>query len=155
MKTMRFAFGYHDGVGKDTACDYLVAKYGGVKLSFSTKLYDMMYEEQDRLEIPRHKDRHLLMKIAKDIRSVDDAYFANVVERQILTCQGNIFISDVRFMCEVEMLKRHGFTFVMIVNNQPVVNEYDLAHFAFDHVIINDSSLETFYGKIENVILEY
>ena len=48
------------GCGKDTAADYLIAKYGGVKVKFARKVYEIAYMIQNELGLENYKDRKLL-----------------------------------------------------------------------------------------------
>ena len=162
---MRLAFGCESGVGKDTAVDHLISKYGGVKLSFASAIYDLLYQTQDALGLPREKDRAYLQFIGAWARSKKDSIWIDVVRKKIAdySTETNIFVTDVRHQIEFEMLSCLGFGLIRITRpfeNRKNFGNGDLRHASevellrsdvqWHYNVANDSTLEEFLKKIED-----
>ena len=63
---MKIAFGGKMGTGKDTCVNYLIKKYGGVKISFSDSIYDILYYAQNVCGFKKEKDRKFLQWIGTE-----------------------------------------------------------------------------------------
>lgn len=175
QKTPRIGFGYQARVGKDTAVDHLLKLHGGIRLSFAAPLYDIMYYAQDICNFPRQKDRGFLQYIGTEwARHQDPEVWVNIVRRKILAESPTtpIFISDVRFPNEINMLKSLGFTLVNVTRDENVrldafaaaptsssvgstahASETALASFAdvWDRKIENNGTFREFFAKIEEL----
>lgn len=173
-KGLRIAFGYEARVGKDTAVDHLISKYGGYRLSFAKALYDIMAVAQEICGLPKEKDRRFLQIVGTEWgREKDPNIWVNIVIRKIRALveendeNVNIYISDLRFPNEMDALKREGFKLVYIsrpveARTQAFTSENvggstkhasevalcDSEHL-FDHHIINDGTLQDFLKNIE------
>jgi dephospho-CoA kinase len=118
--------------GKDTIADYLVSKYGFIKLSFGSKLkelckivfgfteeqlYGSKKESYDEFwnitprEIYQYLGTDIFRKdIQKIIPNIDETFWVKCVEKEInqiikINPNAKIVISDVRFINEVSMIK--------------------------------------------------
>jgi hypothetical protein len=172
-KGLRIAFGYEARVGKDTAVDYLIGKYGGHRFSFAKALYDIMAAAQEICGLPKEKDRRFLQIVGTEWgRERDPNIWVNIVVDKIraLREEENIYISDLRFPNEVEALKKEGFTLVHISRPEPErlqvfsnenvggstqhASEVALrgSENLFDYHITNDGTLEEFLKKIDLLV---
>lgn len=196
---MRIALGHQARTGKDTCADYIVAKYGGVKMAISDPVYTVAEHVQRAqgmsmvvqiktglvcafcvsiLGSPhRHgllcdtiatilarnpgselkKDRDLLRDIGMGMRDVygSDVWINHLLGR--LPAQGNVVVSDVKFLNEYQLLVHAGFTMIKVVRPErpyvtPHISETELAETTFDYVIINNSTLMYFGDRIDDVI---
>ena len=157
---MRIAFGYKARSGKDTASDYLIQKYGGCKLSFAGSIYKIACKAQKIACFPQEKDRELLQFLGSWGRKRDPDTWINIVKESILlnSTYNNIFISDVRFNNEFDMLKKQDFLLVKIVRREiesdagshPSEVELDsVEDDKWDAVIYNNGNIEDFYKKLD------
>ena len=68
-------------------------------------------------------------------------------------------ITDVRFYHEIELLKKIGAKFILIIrvglnNKDSHMSENELNDFRdYDYLIINDGTIEELYDKIDNIIM--
>lgn len=160
---LRIAFGSQARVGKDTAADYLLSNYGGMKLSFSEPLYALLYSTQKYCGLHIQKDRDFLQFIGTWARNKDVDIWVNMAKRKILlSSETNIYVTDVRYPNEFLMLKNLGFKMVRIKrenNDRNMTNEQashpsenSLSEADWDIVIENDGSLSEFLEKIEKLV---
>ena len=59
MKPLRIAFAAKQRSGKDAAAEFILRFHQGSIKKFADPLYDLMYMIQDRLGLPKEKDRLL------------------------------------------------------------------------------------------------
>ena len=162
---MRIAIGNKKRVGKDTCAEYIKKHYfkdDCLVISFSEKLYEIMYNLQDSLGLERHKDRDMLIVLGNMIRRYDNDFFVNIVKQKILdNLDKNIIVTDLRFTNEASMLKSLGFVCVNIsrhhlinAGNNPleIISETELDNFVYDYYIKNYGTLQEFYDKIDSVM---
>lgn len=155
---MRIAFGPYMRSGKDTACEYLKKRHGGIIFSFSERLYKTTRKIQKSLGFPIEKDRNLLLLVGKYATDKNSLIFVKDTEEKIKNTnkETNIFISDVRKPEEAEMLKKNGFTIIKIVRNHPEKTFSEMEEKMaetnyFDITIENNGTLEEFYGELEDI----
>lgn len=164
MSGVRLAFGCQARVGKDHAAAYLVKRYGGRILRFSEPLYDIMYYAQDKAGFPRSKDVRFLQMVGTDwARTIKPDVWAEclVASLKDIPADENVFVVDVRFENEAELLRKNGFHIVRIVRPNAVIDR-DITHisetsglsYKYDAVIDNDSDVATFESRIENLFLQ-
>ena len=83
MQGVRIAFSGKMQVGKTTSADYLVRRYGFVKLSFAGKLkeiaHDLFPEQFEKGEKPRK----LLQDLGIKMREIDEDVWARYVIRKV------------------------------------------------------------------------
>jgi Deoxynucleotide monophosphate kinase len=159
-KKIRIAFGSQARIGKDTAVEYLLKKHGGVSFSFASTIYDVLYYTQQKCDFKLEKDREFLQMVGTWARQKNPNVWVNVIIEKIKKIEDSIFISDVRFPNEVEALKKLGFIFVKIERNE---NEKLLKHESetallnvkwWDYKIENNASLDEFYEKLDEILIE-
>lgn len=119
---MRLAFGNKARSGKDTAAEHLAAKYGGIVLHFSDPIYAIAGLIQDLQGTTRHKDTQLLQRVGTLVRDTDVDLCKKYMHKKIYKLGEeqpgvNMFVADVRFPNELEMLRQVGFTLVHV--NRP------------------------------------
>jgi hypothetical protein len=121
---MKASFGCELGVGKDTSCDYFKNKHGGTIVRFSETIYTIMYYVQDKLNIPRYKDRLFLQilgtewgreRIDENIWVLTALKLHRVNERP----NENFYNPDCRFLNELRLLKEYGFYMVRLIGYHP------------------------------------
>lgn len=154
--------------GKDTAAEYLTKIYGGKSFSFAGPIYDIMYAYQDRIGVPRFKDRPMLQMIGDYGRKTDpliwiklcllDARKANVA---------NKFITDGRYENELNAARADGYLVVeirasdnvrmsrldpddTITDGHSSENGYR-PDYPFDAIITNDLTIEQFHETLHQV----
>jgi len=160
MQGLRIAFSGKMQVGKTTSAEYLVRKYGFVKLAFADKLKeiarDLFPEQFEKGEKPRK----LLQDLGIKMREIDEDVWVNYVMRKIksLPKETNITIDDLRFLNEYKALKNEGFFVVRIIRNvppSPYLNhqsEIEVDKMPYDWVIYNTSTLENLYAELDKVV---
>jgi hypothetical protein len=155
---MRIAFGYKAGAGKTTAAEYLLKKYTGENLSFASSVYKIAEKAQNIACFPVKKDRALLQMIGTWGRTNDPDVWVNNVKDRIMESYGNIFISDVRFDNEFDMLKEMGFLLIKIERHGDSgthISDISLdsrKETDWDHIIKNDGTLEEFQYILDNIV---
>lgn len=115
---MKIAFCGPSGSGKSEAAQYLKAKYGGVVLSFADRLKQDAYNygwngKKDEA------GRKFLQALGQCVRSYSPDYWADNVRAQVEfgyagTLNDHIYIDDLRFANEVDILRTLGFTIVYL-----------------------------------------
>jgi hypothetical protein len=159
---MKIAFGYKAGSGKSTAVEYLIKKYGGVEKSFAAPLYDILHYAQNTCHFPIEKDRKFLQYVGTEwARTKDDRIWIKLLLESISKENGNIFISDLRFKNEFDVLKNKGFTMVLLqrdkidIHSQDHSSENDLNdEKKWDFIIQNNSTLVHFYEELDKIIFK-
>lgn len=164
---MKIAFGYKMGVGKDEAVCYLAKKFGGVKISFSEPLYDIMHYAQDICGFPREKDRKFLQYVGTEwARNKNNDVWVNIaINKSYSNKNENFYISDLRFPNEFETLKRTGWTCVKIIRSHQEDRKGSGSHShssetcldgvldeQWDYIIYNLGSLKDFYNKLDVLV---
>ena len=161
----RIAFGCQARVGKDTACEYLVNKYGGTVFSFAAPLYEILYFAQDVCGFERAKDRKFLQYIGTEwARAQNPTVWIDIMRKQLEQASGPLFISDIRFANEADMLHKLGFTLVKIertvdTNHWPArgdqpnhASESGMNGYKWDKVVSNNGTLDQFRVKLEQLV---
>ena len=165
---VKIAFGYKRRVGKDTACNYLIQKYGGIKLSFAKPLYDILNFAQGVCNFEKIKDRKFLQFIGTEwARTINNDVWVDLLidklkvsQTSVQTSVQNIFVSDLRFHNEFKALKDHGFICIQLESNiQDNLDGYtnhqsdvDLDNFdGWDYTIKNIGNKEDFYAQLDQL----
>jgi len=161
MQGVRIAFSGKMQVGKTTSANYLVKKYGFVKLSFAGKLkeiaHDLFPEQFEKGEKP-HK---LLQDLGIKMREIDEDVWARYVIRKVdsLPKESNVAIDDLRFLNEYKAVKNAGFFVVRIMRDVPPSplsnhqSETEVERMPFDWVIYNIRSFERLYKALDRVLM--
>lgn len=165
--------------GKDTLADYIIANKNNsfVKHAFAKPIkdimikhlgftylqcYDQKYKQiEDDFWGMTPRDVMLLIgtKMFRENWRYD--FWVKLMEKKIIDNQEqNIIISDVRFPNEAEMIKSHGGKIIVVERpNNPIkvnhVSEQGLPNELVDYTIVNDSTIEDYYKKIENELKEF
>lgn len=162
---IRIAFGFQARVGKDTAADFLVLKYGGEKFAFAAPLKEIRDFAQETVGVSAQKDRALLQFLGDWARSRDPDVFVNALARS-LPRDRNVFISDVRFKSEFAFLKSEGFLLVLIKRRGAVAStsskaecthasEHGLHDAPWDHTIQNFGTREEFFDQLCELVTSH
>lgn len=168
---MKIAFGGKMGVGKDTAVNYLIDKFGKencVHVSFAEPLYDIMKYVHKTAGVKHTKDRKLLQIIGTEWgRSKDEnIWVKHLLNRVKHNSSEYILLSDIRYKNELEALKNDGWICVKIIRNN--VNKTkrrqggDIKHSSelsldnisddmWNFIITNDRSPSKFYNQLDNL----
>lgn len=165
---MRLAFGCTAGVGKSTAVAYLKNKYRGVELNFATPLYQVLDHAQTTLGFEKEKDRRFLQWVGTEwARDKNPDIFVNHIRNRILeTPRGtNIYVSDVRFENEYEMLKENGFQMVRIIRKVGGTGETGLlvdhpsetelvgkSLIGWNHIIHNSGEMKMLEFELDSIV---
>lgn len=162
MDPLRIAFGGRAQSGKDTAVNYMISHRGGRNLKFSDPLYSLTHHIQAELGFEVQKDRYLLQTIGTWAREQDPDVWVNLLKETINeNPKENLFVSDVRFPNEFEMLKRNGFYMVKIERDGydeqagMHVSETSLDLIAkdrWDHIVENGDSITSFHQNIYSIL---
>lgn len=158
--------------GKDTISDYLVNKYGYIKLAFADILkdicgilfnftYEQLYgelKETPDVNIFGFTPRQMMQYIGTEIfRKYDKNVWVNCVSKLFETCSGKFVISDVRFQNELDMIKGYDGLIIRIIRPNILStdlhsSETDIGNFIVDEEIMNDSTIESLYEKIDIIM---
>ncbi len=160
---MRIAFGYKQRSGKDTCVDYLIKKYGGVKISFSEPLYEILHYAQRVCEFEEEKDRWFLQMVGTDwARNKNPDVWVNLALRKMKSLgEGvNVYNSDIRFKNELIAMRREGFVCIKInrdverkMTEHISENELDgVDDKQWDYVIDNDGTVDDLCNKVNEII---
>ena len=106
------------GSGKSLAVQYLMELFGGEEVKFADPLYELMHTIQDFVGFQKEKDGKLLQWIGTEYgRSKDPDVWVKMFKSRLLTKQGNIFISDLRFPNELQACKELGIKTVRLIRD--------------------------------------
>lgn len=162
----KIAFGYKMGVGKDTACSYLINKYGGKHVSFAQPLYNILKYAQSTCGFKHDKDRKFLQYIGTEwAREKDPDVWVRLAMENVSE-NSNTYISDLRFLNEFNTLKKDGWICVKIVREQQDsdrigtgsnkhVSETELDNIpddCWDVIINNTGKIDDFYTELEMLV---
>lgn len=150
------------GSGKDTCAEYLISKYGGMVVKFAEPIYDISNYIQDRLGLPRYKDRKLLQYIGHEYgrESIDPNIWVNLAKKKINELENtntNIFITDNRYQNEIDALP--DFVKIKLIRyvdkmDHPSENQ-QIPNDKFDFIIENNDDLESLYLKLDYVVGQF
>lgn len=156
------------GSGKDTSASYFK---NSKNFAFATRLKEIccfifgLSKEQTEtlkeIKDPRWgiTPREIFQKVGKFIRSIDNNYFVNYLKSQLLACDGNRIITDVRYDNEAQMIKELGGMIIKIVRPN-YLSDFDnhesengIMEKYIDVIIINNGSVEDLHKKINLAIV--
>jgi len=147
-------------VGKTTSADYLVQKYGFIKLSFAGKLKEIAKDLWPEQFECGQKPRKLLQDLGMKMREIDQDVWVNYVLRIVrsLPKESNIVIDDLRFMNEYKALKNEGFFVVRILREVPPSplddppSEKEVEQMPYDLLLLNTGTLDRLYEKLDKIM---
>jgi hypothetical protein len=167
ITTMRLliAFGGKMGSGKDTASEYLCNKYNGVTHSFAAPIYNIMKYSQGVCNFKEKKDRAFLQFVGTDwARAQDPEVWINIALKNTPK-DGNVFLSDIRFMNELTALKKSGWICVRLhrssqsqrvgtgaVHHTSEKEIDTISEHEWDYVVQNNGDINHFYNKLDKMI---
>lgn len=168
------------GVGKDTLSDYIIQKYNCEQYAFAyplkklikdlfdlsnEQLYGSTKEVVDKrwnttprklmqyigTELFRNQLKNLIPELNFEnlwIRKFDDWYNENR--------HNNIIISDIRFIDEMEAVKKNGGIIIKVDRNLPYEDTHSSELFykevSADYVLDNNSTKENLYKQFDNIL---
>ena len=160
--------------GKDTSAEYLVNKYGFDCYSFAKPLKDMVavllncVDCNDRYFTEAHKEEDIpgikasYRKLTQTLGTewgrqlIDDNIWVNMLEANTEYVE-NVVISDVRFDNEAKWIKDNGGIIIKVTrpgltdNADAHVSENGINESYIDHHIINNSTVEKLYLKLDDI----
>lgn len=168
---MKIAFGFEMSSGKDTCVNYLIEKYGGVKIAFADALYDILYYAQSVCGFSKQKDRKFLQWIGTEwARSKEPNIWIKLFleKSKEMEKENNLYCSDVRFINEFISLKNDGWLMVKINRDKDEIyrerigtgdinhkSENELKNISdnfWNFIINNNGSLDELYKKIDEMV---
>ena len=165
---MKIAFSGKMGSGKDTAVDYLINKINGTQISFAEPIYNIMNYAQNVAGFSLEKDRKFLQLVGTEwARNIDNNVWVNIALEKARKLEGNVFVSDLRFINEFESLKDDGWVCVKLIrntsNNSKRAGTGSVSHISetildtipnnrWDYIIYNNGTLEKFYDQINTIV---
>ena len=161
MQGIRIAFSGKMQVGKTTSAEYLVRKYGFIKLAFADKLKEIARDLFPEQFETGEKPRKLLQDLGIKMREIDEDVWVKYVLRKIesLPKETNIAIDDLRFLNEYEAVKNAGFFVIRIVRDVPPSpfsnhqSETEVEKMPFYWVIYNTSSFGRLYEALDRILM--
>lgn len=116
--TLKIAFGYKMGSGKDSCAEYLKSTLGGASVSFASPLYDILHFAQNTCGFPIAKDRAFLQWVGTEWgQSIDpDVWVKILLKKTKELCKDHdyIYCTDLRFLQEFRALKEDGWYCVKV-----------------------------------------
>jgi len=157
---VRIAFSGKMHVGKTTSADYLVQKYGFVKLSFAGKLKEIAKDLWPEQFECGQKPRKLLQDLGMKMREIDQDVWVKYLVRIVrsLPKDSNIVVDDLRFMNEYTALKNEGFFIVRILRDVPPSplddhpSEKEVEQMPYDLFLLNTGTLDRLYEKLDKIM---
>lgn len=157
--SFRIAFSGKAGSGKDTCANYLSNKLIGIHLKFADKLYQLTSLCQNFLNFPVEKDRQLLHFLGTEwARNKNPDVWCNLLKKEIEKYDEteHIFISDLRFRNEKQMLQQLGFYTIRIdrfdSESLDLSSETELDCENFDYYIDNNSTKQDLYRYLDEIL---
>jgi hypothetical protein len=157
------------GSGKDTIANYLVEKYNFRKVSFASKLKDIvaiLYDwDREMLEgnTPESREwrerddeywkispRKALMYVGTEIfrKHFGEDVWVNIVKKQICNLEENIVITDCRYKNEARMIKDVGGVLIY-VDKDNKEQEYEMKSIDYDICIQKNSTKDNLYKIVD------
>jgi len=157
---VRIAFSGKMQVGKTTSADYLVHKYGFIKLSFAGKLKEIAKDLWPEQFECGQKPRKLLQDLGMKMREIDQDVWVKYLVRIVrsLPKESNIVIDDLRFMNEYKALKNEGFFVVLVLRDVPPSpfgnhpSEKEVEQMPYDALLLNTGTLDRLYEKLDKIM---
>lgn len=145
--------------GKDTIANYLVNKYGFIRIGFADKLKEIAKDLFEWNGLKDKNGRTLLQNLGYAMRLINENIWVNYVLNN-LDLNKQYIISDVRYENEAEILKENGAKLWRIErkldrNNEADkhLSEIDLDNYGkFDIIIDNNGTIEELYKKIDEIM---
>jgi hypothetical protein len=164
---LKIAFGGKMRSGKDTSADYLIKNHGGIRLSFSEPLYNILHYAQRVCNFTLEKDRWFLQTVGTEwARSKNSNVWIDLLIKKVNDVESstNIYNSDVRFKNEFDALKKAGFILIKLKRKVVEIDNGSVGHISeveldsipdsnWDYVIDNNDGIEELYRKLDSIII--
>lgn len=163
--------------GKDTVADYLVKKYNYTKVSFAQPLKDIckilfnftdeqLYgNKKEDLDnkwgiSPRQAFQFIGTEVFRDkihelLPNIKDNFWLTLCLDNYKNNKNKTVIADVRFQNEIDTIRSNSGIIIKIIRPSLISNDdhasENIGNLIGDIEIINDSSLEDLYKKIDNI----
>ncbi|MCK9446742.1 hypothetical protein M0Q50_07785 [bacterium] len=171
-----------EGSGKDAVCKYLqrilqehwsIIKFvDGVKKLLNDTYPDewntILWETGDRIYregiMPSFNmtRREVIRFVAEDKKTNNkDIWVNDLFEHKNSNLSGNYLISDVRFINEIDAIRKHNGIIIRIElpidnKNTEHISERELDNYKkYDEIILNDKTLKDLFNKIDIIIKKY
>ena len=174
-KKLIIGFGYKAQSGKDTAADYLVKKHKFVRVAFADTLKEscravfnfsteQLYGELKQTIDPfwQKTPREYLQIIGDGFRKfIDPLIWIKAIERKTQLIGGNIVITDIRYINEVNFIHNIGGIAVKINRNHYELQDKEAAHTSenelnscndWDYQLENNGTIEDLHVRIDELL---
>lgn len=151
--------------GKDTAADHLVRSSGGAIMKFAKPMYDIHDFAVARLGL-KGKQRRLLQLLGTEWgrHTLGEDIWIDQLEKDLVNYPGSVYVSDCRFPNEAARLHKLGFVLVRVqrpdkarvqagASSEEHESERYIDSLETDITLVNDSSLENFLAKVDEMAL--
>lgn len=153
-------------VGKDTASDFLVSRYGFKQFSFATYLKEIA-EHAGWNGIKDERGRHFLNVLGDAMRGYDSDVFVKELEfkiahynqlREGTSSEARIVVSDVRMLNEVALIKKLGGVTCLLLRDIDgaevhVTETMDRSKEAMmDYVLENNGGFDQLYDALATIV---
>lgn len=153
--------------GKDEIADYLVEKYGYIKISFATPIYEIAREYFEMT----NKDRKLLQLIGEAMRSIDSDVWVKYAFK-VANELDKVVIADLRRENEYTHAVKNGFTPIRVQADYDIRIERCIKrdgqypdtslwedevetgadNFTYEYEITNNGTLEELHRQIDRIM---
>jgi len=159
---LRIAFGGTMQVGKTTAADHLVRRYGFVKFALADPIKQIARRYMGWDGAKDARGRHLLQQIGTVGREYDPEVWLDHLAARIDTAGSvDAVVDDLRLPHEVTRLRGLGFTCVRVTRPPERIpaadgsrheTETGLDALELDLVLVNDGSFEELYARLDRLV---
>ncbi|MEJ2151583.1 MAG: hypothetical protein P8Y29_01200 [Gemmatimonadota bacterium] len=164
----RLAVGGRMQVGKTTAADYLVERYGFRKYALADPIKQIAARSFGWDGAKDDRGRRLLQEIGTVGRNYDPQLWLDRFAGKISTADGDrLVVDDLRLALEVEYLERLGFACIQIVRaperittlppelaRQQHETEVELERLRFDYRLENNGTFEELFAQIDALMAD-
>jgi hypothetical protein len=155
-------------VGKTTAADYLVERYGFRKYALADPIKQIATESFGWHGAKDDRGRRLLQEIGTVGRNYDPELWLDRFAQRITADDGDqLVVDDLRLTREVEYLERLGFACVQIVRAPELITtlppemarqhhetEVELERLGFGYRLENNGTFEELFGQIDALMTD-
>jgi dephospho-CoA kinase len=168
MARLRLALGGRMQVGKTTAADYVVERYGFRKYALADPIKQLATESFGWDGGKDDRGRRLLQEIGTVGRNYDPELWLDRFAQRITADDGDrLVVDDLRLTLEVEYLERLGFACVQVVRAPELITtlppevarqqhetEVELERLGFGYRLENNGTFEELFGQIDALMAD-